>query len=133
MSFNDFVVSGKKNANDTLRVNHKAGKINGRLGLFKYRDKDTRQLVLYIPSLEITSYGADDKKALEMLKFSVNDYFDLLFSMPAKKRELELSNLGWKHSPLKNKEFSKAYVDLSGKLKNLNAVADEVEALTVEA
>jgi hypothetical protein len=39
----------------------------------KYIDKDTRQYVIYIPSLEISGYGATEAKAMEMVEFSLKD------------------------------------------------------------
>ena len=67
------------------------------------------------------------KKAEEMLKFSLDDFNNFLIKLSPKKISDELGKLGWKHSVIKNKEYSKAYVDMSGNLKNFNAVGDKVE------
>lgn len=131
--FEDFKISKKKFDKDSLHININSGRINANLSAFKYRDKDTRQIVFYIPSLELTSYGATEEKAAEMIKFSIDDYFSFLISLPTKKLQAELSSLKWKHNTLKNKEYSNAYVDVSGQLKNLNAVGDKVERLTLVA
>lgn len=115
-----------------LRVNLKKGKIDSHLNVIKYQDKDTNQIVCYIPSLEITGYGSDEKRALDMLHFSVEEFYSFLNDLSPEKIETELFKLGWKHNKLQNKEYSKAYIDLSGQLKNLNAVDNEVEMLTLE-
>ena len=131
----NFTISDKKLKEEYLRINISKSKkkANCELTIFKYRDKDTRQIVLYIPSLEVTGYGSTEEKAQEMIKFSIDDFFHTLCTLSSKKIETELSKLGWKHHSLKNKEYSKVYVDGDGELKNFNAVADKVERLTLVA
>lgn len=131
--FNEFTVLKKKFNQDSLYINTHSGKISAELNMYKYRDKDTRQIVFYLPSLELTSYGADEEKAMEMIKFSISEYLDFLLTLSAKKLQAELLNLKWKQNSLKNKEFSSSYIDGSGKLKNLNAVGDKVERLSIVA
>lgn len=121
-----------KQGNDTMHIRIGGRKITGHLSVYKFQDKDTKQFVLYVPSLEVTSYGESEEKASEMIKTAIQDYFDYLVSMPSKKVAEELSQLGWKKHWIKNKEYSKAYVDISGELKNLNAIEDKVEMLTLE-
>jgi hypothetical protein len=128
------VVSDKKMLKEsTLRVNLTKHKISFAGILFKYRDKDTRQIVVFIPSLDITGYGATDKKALVMLNFLMNDYLQWLGKLSPKQIEAELTGLGWKHVKFKNKEYSQSYVDQEGELHTFNAVGNEVEKLTVVA
>jgi hypothetical protein len=131
--FNEFTLSKKKFEQDSLHINMHTGKISAELNMYKYRDKDTRQIVFYVPSLELTSYGADEEKAIEMIRFSIDNYLEFLVTLSTKKLEAELLLLKWKRNFLKNKEYSTAYVDVSGKLKNLNAVGDKVERLTIVA
>ena len=107
--------------------------ISGTMLVFRFRDKDTRQIIHYAPALELTGYGNDEDKSFEMLQFSINNFFDYLISLSPKKRDAELNEFGWKQNSLKNKEFSKIYIDINGELKNFNAVADEVELLTLQA
>ena len=128
-------VSQKSLQKETLRISisGRRKEIKLRSRLFRYRDKDTRQMVVYIPALEITGYGSNEKKAMEMLNFSVKEYFAFLSSLAPKKIETELLKLGWKHTPYRNKEYSKTFVDVAGNLQNFNAVANQVEQLTVEA
>ena len=131
----DFKVSKIKNEKDSLHINttSKRNRVRASLALYKYRDKDTRQIVFYIPSLQLTSYGADEKKAFEMIKFSMDDYFQFITNLSAKKIEVELLSLGWKRNTLKNKDYSSVYIDIKGELKNFNAVGDNVERLTLVA
>jgi hypothetical protein len=113
---------------NTLHINKNSHRIKAVLNTIKYRDKDTRQIVIYLPALEISGYGATEKKALEMVKFSMDEYFTFLVKSSVKEMEKELTKYGWQHTKkYSNKEYSKAYIDEDGKLQNFNAVGDEVE------
>lgn len=127
------IISDKIVAEDRLRLDLNKRKVKLTSSLFKYRDKDTRQIVLYVPSLDITGYGSDEEKASEMLQFSIGEFFQWVTKLSHRQIEEELKKLGWKHIQYKNKEYSQIYVDGDGKLHNFNAVADEVERLTVIA
>lgn len=131
MGFSEFSPLDKEIRFETLRVGQK--KIAGTLKIYKFIDKDTGQFVFYSPSFETTGYGSTEEKALKMIKSSISDYFEYLTSLTPKKRDSELLKLGWKNTPLKNKEFSKAFIDISGELKNFNAVEDKVELITLTA
>ena len=52
--------------------------VGGYVDAYKYIDKETRQYVIYIPSLEISGYGATEGKAMEMVEFSLKDYAEYL-------------------------------------------------------
>lgn len=132
-SFRKLEVTVGKPQNEFMRINKVAGRISGNLHVLRYRDKDTRQIVLYAPSFDISGYGSTEKKAHEMLIFSLEEYFSYLVDLSIKNLEIELNNLGWKHDKRQNKVYSKAYVDMTGELKNLNAVGDKVEFLTLVA
>ena len=112
---------------DTIRINKSTKNIKFSIAFFKFRDKDTRQIVIYVPSLELTSYGTTEEKADEMIRFSIDDYFHFLINLSPAQIQKEMSKLGWKHNKIKSKEYSKIFVDPDGNLKNFNAVADEVE------
>ena len=126
-------ISNKPLANESLRINPRKGKIKFEGTILKYRDKDTRQIVIFVPSLDLTSYGATDKKAEEMIDFSLEDFFAWLIKLSPTQIESELKALGWKHVKYKNKEYSQTYVDEDGTIQNFNAVADKVERLTIMA
>lgn len=112
-----------------LNINKKKAKLT--TTFYKYRDKDTRQIILYVPALELTGYGSTYKKAMDMLTAACNDFFVWLTSLPHSQIEKELSKLGWKQKKYQHKEYSQVFVDEDGQLKNFNAVGDEVEKLTL--
>ncbi|MEO6330578.1 MAG: hypothetical protein ABIO55_16710 [Ginsengibacter sp.] len=125
---------------DSLHITQvKAGKkirsaqLKGILNVYRYRDKDTRQIVAYLPSLEISGYGADEKKANEMLQFSLGEYFEYLGSLQPKKLHAELAQLKWKQNPLKHKDYSIGVENVKGQLEALNAVGNKIERLTLQA
>lgn len=131
-SFTNMEISGKEILHDSLQINLITGRVKISARIFKYRDRDTHQIVYYIPSLEISGYGNTDQRAREMLNSSMDNYFTLLFKLPPGQLESELIKSGWKHTTSRKEEYSRAYVDVAGNLRELNAAADEIEALTIE-
>lgn len=101
--------------------------VSGVIRSVKFRDQDTRQMVIYIPSLDVSGYGATTSKALEMVTFCAKDLFDFWATLSPKQLSAELKTLGWGQDKYFHKKFSKIFVDTEGDLKNFNAVADEVE------
>lgn len=130
MGFTKFkeISNSDKKFKENLIINRREHKISSTLTVYKFRDKDTNQMIFYIPSLELSGYGAEEKKAMKMLKFSLDDLFKRFCNIPQQQLNFELAQLGWRHNPLKKKEYSKSYVDLDGNLKDFNAVNNEVEA-----
>lgn len=118
--------SRSRTSEETLRILRSKGRAHGKVNIISYRDKDTRQIIMYIPSFDITGYGNTPEKAQEMVKFSFNEYLDMLLHLQSGHMEKVLKKLGWQKK-VDTIEFSKAYIDSEGKLKNLNAVADEIE------
>lgn len=115
---------------DFIRINKT--KISAQLSMLKYIDKDTKQHVLFLPAFEISGYGENEDKALEMLKFVLNEVNKEIITSSPKDRNSFLASLGWKQATFRNKEFSKAYVDINGNLQNFNAVDNKIERLTLE-
>ncbi len=115
---------------DTLRI--KENHIHASLNALKFREAATNQIVSFFPSLDLSGYGSHAEKAMELAKFSKKEFFSYLLSLSPKKREAELRLLGWKNNKLNYKEFSKAFVDDDGDLKNF-AAEGMVERLTVVA
>ena len=132
-TLNYFKVGKRDIDQDVLHIHSNRKRVTGTIGVLKFIDKDTQQWVYFAPSFDITSYGETEDKAAEMLKSSFNDCIDHMMKLSSKQLEAELTKLGWKHNKLRNKEYSKAYIDVSGELKNFNAVDDKVERLTLEA
>lgn len=115
---------------DNLQIqeNH----ISASLNVLRFRDADTNQIVSYFPSLDISGYGSDPEKAMELAKFSIKEFFTYLLSLSPKKCEAELRLLGWKNDKFNDKEFSKAFLNDDGDLKNF-AAEGTVERVTVVA
>lgn len=121
---------------DKLHIsNSRSGgfQIKSWLNTLRFLDKDTQMYVCYIPALNLSGYGIDIKKAQDMAKFSLDQYFDYLSSLSLKQIKLELQKLGWKNNSLRNKDFSKSFVDFRGELQNFNVDLEAVELSTIEA
>ena len=116
---------------EQLHINLAKGKIDGLLHALKFVDKSTLQHVAYIPSLELSGYGETEAQALEMLKFSLDDFGSYMSKLSQRKINEELVKLGWQKTMF-NKDFSKAYIDINGQLQNFNAVDNKVEILTLQ-
>lgn len=124
--------SPKKLEQDGLRINKRKGFMEARLRAFRFLDKDTKQFVIYIPSLEVSGYGQTEKEADEMIRFSLNELMQHLVKLPLNKINDELVSLGWKRNAFHNKEFSNAYIDGEGVLQGMN-VGSSVQELTLVA
>jgi len=125
-------VSDKKLEQDGLRINKRRGLVHARLRAFRFLDNDTKQFVIYIPSLEMSAYGNTEKEADEMIRFSIDELMKNLIKLPLDKINAELLSLGWKRNAFHNKEFSNAYVDGDGVLQGMN-VGSKIEELTLVA
>jgi len=120
--------------NESLKVNVKKGKIALQVNGVHFIDKDTKQVVIYIPSLDISSYGETKEKAEEMIKDSFDFFCRHLISLSMAEMNSLLSTLGWSKGFFA-KQFSKLFVDENGNLQNFNAENNHVErfALTTTA
>jgi hypothetical protein len=116
---------------DSIKLSTQGIKLH--ISVYKFIDKDTKQNVLYAPSLELSAYGETIAKAHEMMKQSMNDYCEYLMNLPASERVKELQGLGWIKNKFFNKQFSRAYIDADGNLKDFNAEINTIERLTLEA
>ena len=110
---------------DKLHISKNRGRVG--LCVYNFVDKDTKQFVAFAPAFDISGYGETEDKAIEMMKFAIGKYLEYLIDLSTKDRDSELLALGWKKDKLKNKDFSKAYVDINGELKNFNAVEGSVK------
>ncbi len=114
---------------DSLHI--KRGHIKAKVTALQFKDADTEQFVLFVPSLGISGYGETQEKANEIVKFNMDEFFKYLVTLSQKRRDLELASLGWKQNNMRAKEFSNAYVDGTGELKEFNALDGKVERLTL--
>lgn len=108
-------------------------RFRGYINIMRFTDKDTKQIVLYAPALEISGYGETEQKAFSMIKESINSLFDILSELSHNDLNVELGKLGWKKNKLRNKDFSRAYVDEDGNLKNFNAIDNKIDRLALVA
>lgn len=124
-----------KDAPDTIRIKRTkaSGQVKGFMNVLKFQDKDTKQFISYCPCFDLSGYGETKEKALEMLEFSVKEFFHYLLSLSPKQMQAELNSLGWKQNKISHKEYSKAFVDVNGNLQNFNAVGDKVERMVLSA
>jgi len=133
--FNNFIISKIPSENfiDTLRIDHNKRSVKAYISILSFIDKDTRQWVYYMPTLDVTGYGETEDKAAEMMKFSIGELFSHLLNLSNKHLQTELSKLGWKKNYFRNKEYAKSFVDINGELQNFNAVDNKVERLALVA
>lgn len=98
-------------------------------GVFKvYNFIDHGSFVVYIPSLNLTSYGDNKGEAVKSLfEVIVGDFFDNLLVMPEYRITEELKKLGWQRGRVMRKKFEQTvYVDKDGVLKNFNLKEETV-------
>lgn len=124
------VTKTEKIDQDILRLTDR--QIEASINVLRFKDADTQLIVSYFPALDISGYGPNEEKAMEMAVFSLKDFFAYLLNLPSKKREDELRSLGWKNDKLKHKEFSKAFIDGDSELKTF-AAEGKIERLTLVA
>lgn len=132
-------IRNRKGRSDSLHFtskrvgNQRLKRFTGYINIIRFTDKDTNQIVIYAPALELSGYGETEEKAFSMIKESFNDLFEMLSNLSLSDLNFELSKLGWKKDKYRNKDFSRAYVDEDGNLKNFNAVDNKVERLALVA
>ena len=101
---------------ETLKVTAKG--LKGMLQSFTGQSGD--YWVSIIPSLNVSGYGPTEDEAREDLAYNFDIMCQDLFSVDALKRFKYLKDLGWEHSKIFKKQFSKAYVDENGILQNFD-------------
>lgn len=133
-TFDHFIVDTSKPIDrDEMRANFKKGQFNGHFNCYRFIDKDTRQAIAYVPSIDISGYGENYNRAIEMLKFNLDQYFEHLSSLSLKDAEIELSTMGWNRKFF-NKRFSKvANLNIEEDLTIMNADKSTIERITLKA
>lgn len=131
--FSNFIIEDNAPAStDFLHLDLTKKKIKGEFGAIKFIDKDTKQSVIYIPSVQLSGYGSSFNEADEMLKFSLNQFFDYILRLPHSKTLDELKNLGWQRG-IFNKRFSNSQNDAIEALNSLNADQNTIERVRLKA
>lgn len=124
-------ISSLKNTDGGNFLHIKKGHVKATVAALQFKDADTQQYVIFVPSLSLSGYGETQEKAHEIVKFNMDEFFKYLSSLSENKRDFELASLGWKQNKLKAKEFSNAFVDGDGELKGCNALDGKIERLTL--
>jgi predicted RNase H-like HicB family nuclease len=132
-NLSEFAIIKSADRNDFLRIDDVNKKIRAKLSATKFIDRDTNQFVIFVPSINISSYGKTEAKAQEMMKNAISDFFDYLVSHKGVKRNRYLIDLGWKKDKFSRKEFSRAFVDGNGELRNFNVQKNSIERIEVIA
>jgi len=93
----------KETINIDVRKKIFSAKLNG----IGFKEGDSH--IIYLPSLQISSYGDTFKEANEMMKFSLKEFSESLLELSENKIHSILKQLGWE----KAKFFNKRLVNLS--------------------
>jgi hypothetical protein len=118
---------------DSIRINLQRRELSAQVSAVRFKDRDTRQVIIYIPSMDISGYGDNIDEAESLLKECLNDFFIYLTTLTQKKMDLELSRLGWKKAKFFNKRFTHPFVDVDGSLQNFNVEPNSVERFSLHA
>jgi hypothetical protein len=123
------VGNDSKSDPEFIQVNQARKVIRGKFYTFRYTDRDTNQIMLYIPSIDVSGYGETEEMAKEILHFNMQELFKFLLAASGETLHHELKKLNWKKNRFASKQFSRSVVDINGDLREFNAVDNKVERL----
>ncbi len=132
MAFSTYSFSGIPNRGDKIRFNLSKNNASLLLNAISFIDKDTKQHLLYIPSLDISSYGENPDKANEMMRASLEYYFANLLCMDLDAIAEELGKYGWSRI-MAGSEFFISPIEIDGRIEDFNAENNIIEHLTLQA
>jgi len=118
---------------DSIRINLHRRELSAQVSAVRFKDRDTNQIIIYIPSLDISGYGDDITEAETLLRESMNNFFIHLTTLTQKKMDAELNRLGWKKAKFFNKRFTHPFADVDGSLQNFNVEPNSVERFSLHA
>ncbi len=118
---------------DSIRINLQRRELSAQVSAVRFKDCDTNQVIVYIPSMDISGYGDTVTEAEALLKECVNNFFTHLTTLNQKKMDAELSRLGWKKTKFFNKRFTHPLIDVDGSLQNFNVEPNSVERFSLHA
>lgn len=110
------ITKDSKPRKDIIRI--KSNKIEIGFNILKGKQGD--YVLLFCPAVNLSGYGKTVKEADELLKENLLLFSEDILSMNNTEREYFLASLGFKKERYKSKNFSKAYVDEDGILKNFD-------------
>lgn len=104
-----------------IKIDHNKHNFFAGLRILEFKN-DLGQIVLYVPSLQLSAYGDNRVEAREMLDVITIEYGIKLSKLPEHKASAELSKYGWKREVFFKKKFKNQnpYVDVKGILKNFD-------------
>ncbi|TXD84433.1 hypothetical protein ESY86_05030 [Subsaximicrobium wynnwilliamsii] len=92
---------------ETINIDHRKKIFKAQLNGVGFKEGDAH--IIYLPSLQISSYGECIEEANEMMKISLNEFSENLLQLDELKINSILKQLGWE----KAKFFDKRLVHLS--------------------
>ncbi len=92
---------------DKLKIDFSSKSLKANFGAMYFKEGEFD--IFFIPSVQISAYGDSKKEAEEMLKISLQQFTEDIFSQTQSKALDILNKLGWK----KNTYFKKRMVNLS--------------------
>jgi len=109
-----------KEITEKLKISYKQKRGTGIFRIVEFEDHGSH--IIFIPSLNLSSYGDTPEEAMKMMGDVVlEDFFETLFSQNESSVYEHLKNLGWKKSGIYPKELSHdVHIDNDGILKNFN-------------
>jgi hypothetical protein len=131
MHHSEFQVTDNVAPNERLQLDLSEGKIGGTFNVVHFIDKDTKQFVFYLPSLQLSGYGKTASKAEHMLKFQLDDFFNGLLEMQEALVQQTLLALGWEKIKL-NKGFTHTIIDIENELQQFNVEIGSVQLQMLE-
>jgi hypothetical protein len=103
-----------ENRVEFVRVN--GGKIS--IGAVQISGKEGDHYINLLPSLFISGYGSTPQESQKSLKHNIDLFCEDLLNLSRHEIEKQLLKLGYKKEILKNKNFSKVFIDEKGVLQN---------------
>lgn len=114
---------------DTIRFNK--NKISLKVIIASGKEGD--YFVVVSPSLDVSGYGKTKEMAQESFKENIKTFCEDLFKLSKEDRDKELFQMGFHREALKNKNFSKSFVDENGVLKDFDEGTLEQKILETSA
>lgn len=100
---------------ETLRI--KKDKVS--LHILTSSGMDNDFFVLISPTLMVSGYGETEEEAKKSFLHNLTVFINDIMQLVQSDRDAYLKKLGFQKEPLKNKNFSRPYIDSEGSLRNL--------------
>lgn len=110
---------------DTIRIKGSRIKIH----VLVASGKEGDHYVMVSPSLMVSGYGPTHDEAQNCFELNMKLFAEEFATMSAPRKETELQKLGFIQEVLHHKNFSKAYVDTNGVLRDFEAGSFQAQIL----